>query len=382
MKATIRDAATLSTIRPLEVVSYLRAAGWKKESEQAGKWATWVREIDGEEYEVAVPLTTQYRDFALRMSDILQVLEVAEKRTQLEIFQDLLFTSADIVRVRLADSELAEGSVPLEEGAQFFQKAKDMMLAAACAAAGPRAYFSSRRPAQALEYLRRTRLGQTEHGSFVLTIISRVPPSLSAGNGILFEVEEPFERRVTQMLAQSLAAVRTASDDAASSGQVKSFETAVSKGVNANLCDALVGMGTAADTNRSLEVQFSWSSTRPLTPSLQIPNTVFFPPDAFPMIKEAAVYLKETSSREEFEARGPVVKLERADGVPAGKVTVHCFVDEQPRKVTVELGDEQYQNAVTAHKEGQVIRCSGVLMREGRAFRLHEPYNFVVEEEE
>ena len=75
------------------------------------------------------------------MSDVLQVLEVAEKRTQLEIFQDLLFTSADIVRVRLADSELAEGS---GEGAQFFQKAKD--LAAACAAAGPRAYFSSPPP--------------------------------------------------------------------------------------------------------------------------------------------------------------------------------------------------------------------------------------------
>ena len=100
------------------------------------------------------------------------------------------------------------------------------------------------------------------------------------------------------------------------------------------------------------------------------------------MIKEAAVYLKETSSREEFEARGPVVKLERADGVPTGKVTIHCFVDEQPRKVAVELSDPQYQDAVTAHKEGQVIRCSGVLMREGRAFRLHEPYNFGVEEEE
>ena len=36
MKATIRDAAALSTIRPLEVVSYLRAAGWKKESNKLG----------------------------------------------------------------------------------------------------------------------------------------------------------------------------------------------------------------------------------------------------------------------------------------------------------------------------------------------------------
>jgi hypothetical protein len=90
IKVTIRDPAILSTIKPSEVVRYLQATGWKKESEQTGKWSIWLHEREGEEYEVTVPLKTQYRDFAFRISDILCVLEVFEKRSQLEIFQDLL----------------------------------------------------------------------------------------------------------------------------------------------------------------------------------------------------------------------------------------------------------------------------------------------------
>lgn len=382
MKATIRDIATLSALKPLEVVSYLRASGWQKTSERPGKWAAWVRKQDEEEFEIAVPLTTHFRDFALRMSDALRVLEVAEDRSQLEILRDLLVTSADVVRVRLADRELSDGSVPLEEGAQFFQKARDMMLAAACAAIGPRAYFPSKRPTEAMDYLRKARLGQTEQGSFVLTIISRVPPSLATENGQLFDVEEPFERRVIQTLATSLMAIRSASDDAASTGKVESFVAAVSKGVSANLCDALVGMGTCADSNRSLEINFSWSRSRPLDPQLEIPSEVNFSPDAFPVIEEASVYFKESTPREEFVARGPVVRLERADGAATGKVTIHCFVDGQPRKVLVELGEPQYHQAVSAHDENRIARCSGVLMREGRGFRLHEPYDFMSESDE
>jgi hypothetical protein len=290
----------------------------------------------------------------------------------------LLVTSADVIRVRLAHRELEDGSLPLEEGALFFQKAKDMMLAAACATAGPRAYFPSKKPNQAMDYLRKTRLGQTEPGSFVLTIISRVPPSLSASNGALFEMEEPFERRVALTLAQSLTAVGTAAASAASTGSVESFISAVPKGVSANLCDALVGMTGSLDSRRALEVAFSWSRNRPLSSDQSIPGKILIPPDAMPMIAEAGRYFKETSPREDFELRGPVVKLERAENAATGRVTVLGFVDDQPRKVTFELSEPNYHQAITAHKQEQTVVCYGVLLREGWAFRLSDPHDFSI----
>lgn len=45
---------------------------------------------------------------------------------------------------------------------------------------------------------------------------------------------------------------------------------AVSRGVSANLCDALVGMGSSGEGNRAVDVQFSWSRNRPLASNQQI----------------------------------------------------------------------------------------------------------------
>jgi len=316
------------------------------------------------------------------MGDVLQVLSAFEERSQLPILHDLLVTGADVVRLRLADPDLADASVPLDEGATFIQKAKEMMLAAACAAVGPRAYYPSRKPAQAIDYIRGARLGQTEPGSFIVTIISPVLPSLSGPRGQRIELEEPYERRVTQVLAVALNSARQAAEDAATSGQVDSFVQAVSRGVSANLCDALAGMGSFSEGNRAVEVQFSWSRNRPLAPESEMPDRVLFSPDAFPVIRQAAVYLRETGPREEFEVRGLVVKLDRPEASTTGKVTIHGLVDDQPRKVVVELRGPDYHKAVTAHALGRLARCSGALVREGRAFRLHEPYGFAVEEDD
>src|SRR5262249_40239707 len=153
------------------------------------------------------------------------------------------------IRLRLVDARLADASVPLDEGATFIQKAKDMMLAAACAAVNPRVYYPSRKPAQAMDYIRRARLGQTEPGSFIVTILSPVPPSLADPSGHFIALEEPYERQVTRVLAGALDSVRRAAEDAASTGQVNGFIQAVPSGVSANLCDALAGMGSFSEGN-------------------------------------------------------------------------------------------------------------------------------------
>jgi hypothetical protein len=187
---------------------------------------------------------------------------------------------------------------------------------------------------------------------------------------------------VTRTLAVALNSVRQAAEDAATTGQVDSFVEAVHSGVSANLCDALVGMGSFTEGNRTLDIEFTWSRNRPVDPETKVPSKVILNTDAFPVIREAAVYLKESSPREEFEIRGLVVKLERAEGAAMGKVTIHGLIDDQPRKVTVELKDPDYHQAVAAHDHGRLVWCSGLLIREGRAFRLHEPYGFTVEKDE
>jgi len=309
---------------------------------------------------------------------LLQVLAAAEGRSQSQIFSDLLTTTSDVVRIRIADADLTDGTLPIEQHAQIAQKARDLMLAAACAATEPRPVWHTRKPAQAVENVRKVRIGQSERGSYVITVISRIPPLLRTQEN-LFGEDTPYERLVTQTLAESLRELDRAAEQAAIRQDVVAFDEAVSKGVNANLCDAVVGLWGGEESQRNMEFSFSWSPARP--PSAELPRRVSFAADRIPLIREAARVMRERSPVTDFELQGAVVKLERAEGAPTGKVTVMGLMDERQVRVTLEIADAPYHLAVQAHDQGKTFRACGTLKKEGRSLVLQDPRDIGVEDE-
>jgi hypothetical protein len=375
----IRDVGAVKALRPLEVAAYLRSRGWASREAGAGRATVWTLTADGEEYEALLPLDPSVGDFALRMGDVLRVLAAAEHRSQEEIYADLLTTTADVVRIRIEDSDLQDGTVPIEVNARIGQKTRDVMLAAACAATEPRAVWHTRKPSQAAEEARKVRIGQTERGSYVVTVITRVRPELHVPKDRLFETETPFERRMTQTLASSLFHLERAAEAAALSGEFAAFDASVSKGVSANLCDAVAGLWGEEDRFRNLEFTFSWSPARPPEPDAV--GRVRFTVDRIPVIREAGRLLRERAPVPDFDLEGAVVKLQRAEGSPTGKVTILGQVEGRPRGVVVDLEDPKYHLAVLAHDQGKALRCFGSLVREGRSLILQEPRELEVVEE-
>ena len=86
MRAIIKDAGVLKSIKPLEIKGYLRMKGWILRGEENNIASYWIK---GEEYELLVPRIDAISDYIHRISDILKVLEVEENRSQLEILTDL-----------------------------------------------------------------------------------------------------------------------------------------------------------------------------------------------------------------------------------------------------------------------------------------------------
>jgi hypothetical protein len=379
MNVETRDAGYVAAIQPLDAALYLRATGWAERHTEAGRSSTWTRTVNGGEFEVLLPLNAAIRDYALRIGDLLGVLAAAHGRSQWDVYNDLLKITSDVIRIRIADPELRDGTLPIEEHAQIAQKARDLVLAAACATTEKRAVWHKRKPGQAMEHVRRVRIGQSERGSYVVTVLSRVTPQLQAAAGQLFEPETPYDRRVTQTLAQSLSALSGAAEQAALTQRMTAFDDAVARGVNSNLCDAVVGLWGGDEVQRNLEFSFSWSPTRPIEAGEVM--WVSFSSDRVPVIREAGRLMRERAPVPEFELVGPVVRLERADGAPTGRVTVVGIVDERQVRVSLETGDPDYQAAVLAHAQGKTILASGTLQREGRGYVLRNPTGIMVEEE-
>jgi hypothetical protein len=331
----------------------------------------------GEDAEVLVPSSHEIPDAASRLFEVVQTLEMVEQRPFLEVWRDLSTSWADLLRVRVTRADANEGSLPVEATVSLVQGVRDLLLAAACATIDPRPVYATRKPTQALAFLEQTRFGQTEHGSFTLTVSSPVPPSLGE-QASEADPEEPFGRRVLVTLLVALQEATAAAGKATALRSPEPFREAVRHGVSANLCEAATNLASLADPLEGLPISVSWAAIRP-GPSA-VPARVVLPVEAGPLWAEAARYFRATTPQPDTELRGIVVRLERAEGASEGNATLLALVEGQPRKVEVKLGGEDYIKAVRAHGGQLSVNCQGELGRRGNLFRLENARQFTVVE--
>jgi hypothetical protein len=358
MKATVRDSQILRSVRPDDLQQYLSNHGWTASKHPNSRAAIYNRQLEGNEFELLVPLSHDLRDFPERISDVLRTLEIVEKRDQLQILSDLTSARADVVRIRRPGAD--DGTILLEDGVSLINSVLDMVLSAACATVAPRLYYPGKKPTAATEYLHKTRLGQSERGSYVVTVISPVPrrkeEPLFAG------MYDPFERQVTRMLATALDATIQASESTLRSGNPDPFRESMGQGVSANLIDAILGL--MGPFHQPVGVTFSWSPEHPL--AFDPRPIIAIEPDFAPILADASRFLKRNAEQPPVELAGAVIGLRRPEGAETGRVTLVAFLDGKPKAVSLELGAQDYDIAIQAHQLQRMVTCEGILVRMGR----------------
>lgn len=96
MKATIQDPNILKNIDPQQVETYLRRNCWHQQQKN-NKASIWTKaDSQGDGFEILLPLQPDIIDFSRRMGEVLETLAIAENRSQIEIFSDLITTASNI----------------------------------------------------------------------------------------------------------------------------------------------------------------------------------------------------------------------------------------------------------------------------------------------
>ncbi len=363
--------------KPLDVASYLRLHGWRQQDVERERFSIWTKgdETRGD-FEVMLPMQPAFSDFGRRIKELVETLEAFERRPNIEIIEDLSTPNADIVRARLAPDGDFDGTLPLEDGAHAFQEMRELMLAAACAAVVPKQVFTKRKPDRAMKYLREARIGQTRRGSYVITVLSPVPPLFMAANkeGLLLQEveEEPFARKTVRTLADALTATTEGVQVAAASGNLDALTSGVARGVSANLCEAVFGLHEGSG-ERGIEFAFSWAPSRGVPPDIK--SVQRLQPDSMLYLQEASRYFRQTSELEEVEVSGVVHRLERVQG-DSGDATLVGTADGERRTVVTRLDGGNHHLAIKAYEERLPVRCVGELVKEGKSYRLKNPRDF------
>ena len=255
MRASIRDKKALIEISPGALSAYARVAGWNK---------TDIYGDHSDVYtsaglpEIILPRSQRLGDYASIVSRLIEIFAKVAEMDELTLYRDLVTADRDVIRLRTAESN--DGSVAASDGINIMRGAHDMLLAAACSLQNSQPLYRAGANKEASDYLNRVRLGQTEQGSFVITLLTPVvPPPIQQP---LFPEsapdDDPVERQITKRLAGALAATRQATEKTVG-GNAEAFSEAVKYGVSANLCEALVEVISPFET---LDISLTWARTR------------------------------------------------------------------------------------------------------------------------
>lgn len=368
MKAHIIDADALRAISPIALSAYARAEGWLRTESFGDHSDVYQRPKSGE---LIIPGTENLADYQTVVSDLIAAFARVEDRDELAVYRDLVGADRDVIRVRSPEAD-GDGSVRIEAGVDLVLNARDLLLSAACAAKEPRPAYRAGKVKDATDYMARVRLGQTEHGSFVVTLLAPVPPALEV-SGTQTDLwpsaeSEPFDRLVTRRLADGLQAARIAAEQVMRlGGGLEPFRQAVPKGVSANLCEALAQL---IDRGEGLEVSVTWAKTR-LTPEPR--RRISFSRAEGDIFREAARVFRTLEPRPDERIEGFVIGCDRKPDEVVGRVTIRTIIDSQPVSVKSELEPVLYSEALQAHEKKQAISIAGDLKRQGQRWHLLNP---------
>ena len=364
MTTNLGDRKVLLAVSPLALSAYAQVAGWSKSEEYGDHPDVY----SGPRLpEIIIPRTQWLGDYAQVVTRLIEIFAQVAEVDEAALYSDLIVADRDVPRVRVNDGDV-NGTIDLEQGANLVSGSRDMLLAAACSLHEPKAVYRAGANKEANEYLRRVRLGQTEHGSFVVTLVSPViPPPVQQPLFPDMENDEgPPERQVTRRLAQALLVTHSATARTMG-GDTEAFTRAVPEGTSANLCEALVGMIGPFHT---LDVSTSWAGTRPVRGSRDV---VRFSKDYSLILREAARLFRHREPKLDVSLFGSVQRLKRDDSETDGTVTLRAYIDGKTQSVTAVLSESDYNRAIAAHRDKAPVIVEGDLDRFGQRWRLVNP---------
>lgn len=356
----------------LQLQSYLVSKQWSMEGTLRQVATIW-RRSDDSDAEVVLPAAESLKDFEQRISDALNSIAEQEQRPVSEVLIDVRRAFADLIAVRVIHDDTSEGTIPINDGVLLVARARDMLKSAALALYAKRRQFSGHPTDEAKAYLDSLLLGQTEIGSYVINVFAPIPPAQASSTPEGFPTV-PLATAVTASLASGLEALSAATTDYGQRHDLSAFDSAVQRGASSNLCDALLGL-SGQDRKRAFEIRISAARS----PMFEGENKVFaFDAKQVTALAKASEYYKDTYVLPDRTVTGVIKRLDRPVGSETGTVMVATKITDQDKHVAIELGAADYDLAIMAHRQHEVVSCAGDIHVTPRTAKLLNPRDFRV----
>jgi hypothetical protein len=145
-------------------------------------------------------------------------------------------------------------------------------------------------------------------------------------------------------------------------------------GASANMCDALIGL-SGVNRNREVEITVAPARSQGTT---RMPRTFLFDAQKVEHLGIASEYYKDNYVAQNQTVHGTIQRLDRPADQERGTITIEAKIRDADKHIAIELGPEDYEKAITAHKLKEDVQCSGNLHVSPRKATLLAPRGFRV----
>lgn len=357
--------ALATKVHALDLRAYLAARQWIEYPSRHDYVAIYRIERN----EVLVPLDKTLADYTQAIVRAAKRIAEVEARSPDQVLRDLLHARTDVLRFALVGGAAAGGSVDMISGVALASGALHALRASASSVVKPQRYHPRMTLTDSDAFIKACRFGQTEIGSFVLTVEAPLEVdqvALSAGM-----TGDPFGRRTTSHLLQATNALASA----IRRGTERRLVEADHPLVSANLCDAIIEM---APRDESLDIRLasSWSPAVPAPDA--VPNVTIIERSMFERIASIGDHLRPRPAPTQSVFIGRVTDLHGEVGPSGleGDVTMRAQVGAELLMIKFSLNHSEYQEAVKAHGEEEHVYVRGVLHRRARSNLLTDIADF------
>lgn len=366
----------VSTIDYVNVQQYVESTGWTPIRNLRGDISVY-RRRDSMSVQIQIPEDKEYADYGLRMAEVIMTLSKVDDRSPADVLTDLLIPASDIFKIRKHAPNTASGTVPLEEALDFYNGVEQAFLSSADAVMSPQKFYK-RHYKNARKFAASCRLGQSERGSYVSTIICPLDMDLEKEGGLELAVEQAndsYPRQVTKLFMDfTRTLIRAAERNAI--GQILDAQS-VQTSLSANFCTAIAKMEPYGNESM-IEIKPFWSKAFPIHEERFL-QPIEIKKEYFPIIKQLAGQLRPPNEPVVLQLVGKVDALEGEpdqDGEMNGNIRFRFEHDNEVRLAKIFLTPRDYAKACDAHRDDTNVVVTGELKIDPKK-RLHTIQDYV-----
>lgn len=352
-------------INPLVFSKYLRDTGWIQFQSKRTNVKIFQLELETEFFQVIIPVEKCLNDYKQAMYKAIETVAAAEQKSVEQVMLYLLNPNSDILKIRLEKKDIETGNILFDDAIRLYENAKKLLAATALDILHPKKYHQGRMDDTILKFLSNCRFGQTEIGSYVVSVVcpfAELDEDTNYKQLSIFSDEErcaeSLTRKVTSRIMNNIVEIKNQINNGNMDCLLSKKEETL---ISANFYEALNGLNLDSE-GTDVEFIAEWSPVVKNTTCSE--NRIMLSHNYYQPIETLISKLKEEKNKS-TRIIGRIKKLESSPDVEKrtmGKATL-VYLDENDRKksVTAKLKKNDYDKAIEAHACGSHVEIIGEL---------------------